>query len=44
MELTDKQLLEITGGFKIGIACLVGSIFAFMIGVIDGYIHPKKCK
>ena len=43
MQLTNNELLNITGG---GLSLLagIGALFTFIIGVIDGYIRPEKCK
>ena len=42
--LTNKELNGITGGtIGIGGGLLIIAGIVFLIGVIDGYIRPKKC-
>lgn len=43
--LTNKELFETTGGAaKFGaIAAIVGAI-SFLIGVVDGFLRPFKCR
>ena len=45
MALNDYELSQIVGG-KAGLAILtiVGGIITFIIGVVDGYLRPAKCK
>lgn len=44
MNLTNEQLLNINGGANwkaiLGIATVA---ISFIVGVIDGYVHPKAC-
>ncbi len=42
-ELEKKELMKINGGgWGIGIA--VGAGITFLIGVIDGFVRPLKCR
>ncbi|MDD3048434.1 MAG: hypothetical protein PHQ89_00385 [Bacilli bacterium] len=42
-KLTKKELLAVEGGFAVwGLLGIFGGI-SFIIGIIDGYIRPKKC-
>lgn len=43
--LTNNELIRISGGaVKFGvIAAIVGTI-SFLIGVVDGFIRPFKCR
>lgn len=44
MALQDKELMAISGGgFKYGLAALIGGIVTFLIGVVDGYLRPLSC-
>ncbi len=44
MVLENKELMSISGGgFKYGIAAIVGGIITFLIGVVDGYLRPLSC-
>lgn len=43
MELTNNQLLKIKGG-GLGIFAGLGALAVFIIGVIDGYVRPYKCR
>lgn len=44
MALENKELMNISGGgFKFGIAAIIGGIVTFLIGVVDGYLRPLSC-
>lgn len=45
IKLSDKELLHVKGGFEksIGLTVIIGGLIAFISGVLDGYINPKKC-
>jgi len=45
MELTEKELKQVNGGFGIslGAGFLLAGCFIFLIGAIDGYLNPNKC-
>lgn len=44
-EITKKELHNINGGFSIsGKFILIGGIFTFIIGIIDGFTRLKKCE
>lgn len=43
--LNNKELMKIEGGginYKMAFG-IIGGVIAFMIGFVDGIIHPKKC-
>lgn len=42
-KLTKDELKDIKGG-GVGTCILIGGIIIFVIGVIDGYIRPLKCR
>ena len=43
--MSNEELKEVTGGgIKIGIAGLVIGGISFIIGLIDGYLRPYKCR
>ncbi len=42
--LEKGELIQITGGAaKVGLIAAIISGVVFIIGVIDGYLRPKKC-
>ena len=43
MILTNKELKEINGG-KIAIIAGIGSLIAFIAGILDGITRPLKCR
>lgn len=43
MELKETELKKINGG-GMGLALLIGAGIIFLIGVIDGYVRPYKCR
>ena len=43
MQLTNKQLFNISGGAIITKSLIFGGIITFIIGVIDGILRPLKC-
>lgn len=44
-QLETEELKHVYGGeIHIGIILGIGSIVSFVIGVIDGFVHPKVCK
>ena len=43
MQLTKKELNEISGGISIKLAIIIGGAITFIIGIIDGIIRPLKC-
>ena len=42
--LNEKELKGINGGWSITSILGIGSIFAFFIGLVDGYIRPLSCR
>lgn len=44
-KLETEELTQVYGGeINIGIILGIGSIVSFVIGVIDGFVHPKICE
>ena len=43
MELTDKEMYQVNGGVSWQIISVIGGIFVYLIGVIEGYTNPNKC-
>ncbi len=44
-KLETEELKQVYGGeINIGIILGIGSIVSFVIGVIDGFVHPKICE
>ena len=44
MKLNEKQMLDVNGGaVKWGVIAGFGAFASFVIGVIDGWMNPKKC-
>ncbi|MEE3342931.1 MAG: class IIb bacteriocin, lactobin A/cerein 7B family [Bacilli bacterium] len=43
-KLNDKQIQSINGGaIKWGVIAGIGGLASFIIGMIDGWMNPKKC-
>ena len=43
--LTESELKDLTAGaIHWGIVGIIGGIITFLVGVIDGYTNPSKCK
>ena len=43
-ELNNEEMLNIKGGaFGYKLASIIGGAIIFVIGVIDGFMNPKKC-
>lgn len=43
-KLTKNELKEIKGGWSITGIFGVGTLFTFIIGVLDGYLRPLNCR
>ncbi len=43
-KLASTELTEIKGGASIGLALALIGVGAFLIGIIDGYLNPFKCR
>lgn len=41
--MSNKDLNEVRGGAKWGIAAIIASGIAFIIGIFDGYQRPVPC-
>ncbi len=45
MQLTNKELMNVTGGAATwAVAAGIGAAIVLIIGVIDGYFRPFKCR
>ncbi len=42
--LNEKELKEINGGWSLTSILGIGSIFTFLIGIVDGYLRPLGCR
>ncbi len=43
--LTTEELLQVNGGaISWGLVSVLAGAIVFIIGVIDGYIRPLKCR
>ena len=42
--ITESELKEIKGGGHWVIVGVGGSIISFIIGLVDGYLRPLKCR
>ena len=43
MELSEKQMHEVSGGVSWGIIAGIAAAIVYVIGVISGYTNPSKC-
>ena len=42
--LNNEEMISVKGGaFNLTIATAIAGVVVFLVGVIDGLIHPKKC-
>ena len=42
--LNEKELKEINGGWSLTSILGIGSIFTFLIGIVDVYLRPLSCR
>lgn len=42
-EMTNEELLEVSGGAKAALWLIISGLVVFAIGIIDGYRNPKAC-
>lgn len=42
--ITESELKEIKGGVNWVFVGVGGSIISFIIGLVDGYLRPLKCR
>lgn len=42
--IIESELKEIKGGVNWVIVGVSGSIISFIIGLVDGYLRPLKCR
>ena len=44
MKLNNEEMLNVKGGaITAKLASLIGGAVIFLIGLVDGFINPKKC-
>lgn len=45
MELSNEELNHINGGgVKLSAALIIGGAITLIVGIIDGYLRPLKCR
>lgn len=45
MKMNANELKEIYGGnISMGWIIGTGGVISFLIGILDGFVHPKECK
>ena len=42
-KISNNELKQINGG-GLGLGLLLGGLATFIIGIIDGYVRPLKCR
>lgn len=43
-KMNNNELYEIKGGgVNWGIVAALGAFASFLVGLVDGYVNPKKC-
>ena len=42
-EISKEELQDINGGFSLLAAAGIIAAGVFLVGVVDGYVRPKKC-
>ena len=42
-EISKEELQELDGGFSLLAAAGIVAAGVFIVGVVDGYVRPKKC-
>lgn len=43
MELSEKQMYEITGGVSWAVVSAIAAGVVYIIGVLSGYTNPTRC-
>lgn len=43
MELTNKEMYQVTGGVNWGIIAGIAAAVVYIIGCFSGYSNPTKC-
>lgn len=44
-ELNKNEMLSIkAGGISAGAIAVIGGCIAFIVGILDGYVRPFKCR
>jgi bacteriocin-like protein len=41
--LSENEMKKITGGVNWVVVSFISGALSFIVGVIDGWINPKKC-
>lgn len=42
--LSKNELLAVSGGDSFSVGTLIGGALAFIIGALDGFFRPLKCR
>ena len=42
--LNNEELINVKGGINWSVVCVGSAIISFIIGVLDGYVRPLKCR
>ena len=43
IQLSDKELRNMKGGFSVTAGLVIGAIVIFLAGVVDGFVRPLSC-
>jgi len=43
-QIRDEELKKMSGGFSIWAGIGIAAVVVFLVGVVDGIIHPKSCE
>ncbi len=43
-EMNKEQLEATKGGFSIWVGLVITAVVIFIIGTVDGFVHPKECE
>ena len=43
MELSEKQMYDVTGGASLSVGAAIVAGIIYIIGIISGYTNPTRC-
>ncbi len=43
-EMNRQQLESVKGGFSVWAGLVITAIVIFVVGIVDGFVHPKECE
>jgi len=43
-EIRDEKLKQVKGGFSVWAGIGIAAAVIFLVGVVDGIVHPKVCE